>query len=356
MECALFTKTFLEPTHHAIGLLAGALPDCSFTIFARRFLPGWEFLDSRIRSRTTCDATNIPPLAHFGLEIAHIVFDGPFSIAAAAAARDADIPYILSFHGGFDTHVTIYRERMADALPHVLAAAAAVTVVSPQDIVRLAALGFRGRTEQIPVPIDLSLVPGRRKQAGHLVAVARLIEKKGIDCGVRALSLLPESYQLTVVGDGAMEPELRVLAARLSLGPRVVFTGLLPLHRTLDVLASAEVLLYPAREAADGDADGTPQALLWAQACRVPVVAGVAGSIPDIVRHRRTGLLVPPNDAGALAAAVEQLRDEPQLVEQLVREARIQVERRHSLSRIAERLRALYAQCARPRAERPACD
>jgi len=342
MECALFTKTFLEPTHYAIGLLAGALHDCHFTVFARRYLPGWEFLDSRIRSRTTCTATDIPPLKTLGLDIVHVIFDGPFSLAAAAAARDAAIPYILSFHGGFDTHVTIHREGMARALPQALSEAAAITVVSTRDVIRLAALGYRGRTEHLTVPIDLSLVPGRRERAGHLIAVARLIEKKGIDCAVQALSLLPQSYRLTVVGHGEMEPELRLLADRLSVSSRVTFAGLLPLHQTLDLLASAEIFLYPAREAANGDADGTPQALLWAQACCVPVVSGVAGSIPDIVRHRRTGLLVPPNDAEALAAAVRQLRYEPLLKERLVRAARTRIERRHSLDRIAGRLRELY--------------
>jgi glycosyltransferase involved in cell wall biosynthesis len=85
----------------------------------------------------------------------------------------------------------------------------------------------------------------------------------------------------------------------------------------------------------DGDRDGIPNVLVEGAACGVPVVSTPVSGIPELVQHEHTGLVVPPGDASALAAAIERLFDEDELCERLRSGARDLVEREFDLRRNA---------------------
>jgi len=131
-----------------------------------------------------------------------------------------------------------------------------------------------------------------------LLAVSRLVEQKGLDVAVRALPAVRERHPdtvLVVLGEG---PE----RARLE-GDGVCLLGRVP-----DVgawLRRAELLVHPARW------EGFGLALLEAMLAGLPVVATSVSSIPEIVVDGETGLLVPPDDADALAAAIVRVLDDP---------------------------------------------
>ncbi len=149
---------------------------------------------------------------------------------------------------------------------------------------------------------------------------------------------------MTIIGDGPCRHELQKLASDLGVEPRVTWRGFQGLDATLAAMAQSGILVHPARVADDGNADGTPQTILWAQAMGLPVVTTATGSIPDIVTHTDSGVLVEANDPNALADAVLGLVDADDFQEHLEHVVAPRVRARHSLDAVTSRLRATYEQ------------
>jgi glycosyltransferase involved in cell wall biosynthesis len=143
-------------------------------------------------------------------------------------------------------------------------------------------------------PTDLELPGGK-----IVVAIARLVPQKGVDVAVRAMAGLDAS--LVVLGDGPERPRLEALAHDLNV--RLLLPG--RVGDVASVLSRADVLVHPARW------EGFGLALLEAMLAGLPVVATRVSAIPEIVVDGETGLLVPPDDAGALAIALRRVLDDP---------------------------------------------
>jgi glycosyltransferase involved in cell wall biosynthesis len=132
--------------------------------------------------------------------------------------------------------------------------------------------------------------------------VARLEAEKGhptlLDAWPAVVRRVPNA-RLLVVGEGSRREELEAQAAALGITEWVVFTG-----RRDDVpavTAALDVAVLPSYREAQG------LTILEAMALSRPVVASAVGGIPEVIEDGRTGLLVPPHDAGALAAAITRL-------------------------------------------------
>jgi glycosyltransferase involved in cell wall biosynthesis len=146
--------------------------------------------------------------------------------------------------------------------------------------------------------------------------------------------LLDLSWSLEVIGDGrarcAVEDALYPLEARVTWAGEI---GPMEIARRL---ASADLCVWPALNEAFG------MALLEAQASGVPVVAGAAGGVSEIVVHGVTGLLIPPGDAPAFARAVRSLLlDRPRRAA-MAEAARCRVRAEHDISSAARRLNAVF--------------
>lgn len=178
--------------------------------------------------------------------------------------------------------------------------------------------------------VDLSaFVPGEAGDPRRLVSVGRLVPKKGFDQALWALSLLRargEEFEWDLYGAGALEGELRGLAERLRLSPRVRFHGHAARPRIIERLRNGGIYICASVETEDGDRDGLPNALLEAMAMGLPVVATAVSGIPEAVRHGVDGLLVPQRDPAALAEAVTTLLKDPALARRLSASARARVE------------------------------
>lgn len=158
----------------------------------------------------------------------------------------------------------------------------------------------------------------------RILSVARAMPKKGLDTLLAALARLPPdlAWRFDHVGTGPLLGELRARAERLGLNSRITWHGAQPRTRVLELLHAADLFCLPARIAEDGDRDGLPNALLEAMATALPVVATPISAIPEAVAHEKNGILVPPEDAGALAKAIERLSTDPSLRVRLGAEAR----------------------------------
>jgi glycosyltransferase involved in cell wall biosynthesis len=145
--------------------------------------------------------------------------------------------------------------------------------------------------------------------------------------------LLDLSWSLEVVGDGAAKREVE--DALDPLRERVTWSGALASAAIADRLAAADLCVWPALNEAFG------MALLEAQASGLPVVAGDGAGVREIVLSEVTGLLVPPGDAQAFAAAVRSVIVDPSRRTALAEAARRRVEAKHNISTAARRLAAL---------------
>ena len=148
--------------------------------------------------------------------------------------------------------------------------------------------------------------PNLPEDARILLAVSRLTAQKGLDVALHALAALRRDHPsavLVVLGEGPKREQLANLAAELGIADAVHLPG-----RVGDVAGwyrRADLLVHPARW------EGFGLALLEAMVAGLPVVASRVSSIPEIVLDGVTGLLVPPDDPEALAAAVDRTLREP---------------------------------------------
>ncbi len=180
---------------------------------------------------------------------------------------------------------------------------------------------------------DYGLEPG----AQIVGVVGRLEPEKGhptlIDAWPRVLRAVPDAY-LLIVGEGSRREALEHQVAELGIGSRVIFTG-----RRDDVpavTAALDVAVLPSYREAQG------LTILEAMALSRPVVASNVGGIPEMVEDGRTGLLVPPHDPEALAAAITRLLVDHPLADMLARAGHDLVHERFCLELMVRSIEDLY--------------
>jgi L-malate glycosyltransferase len=140
-----------------------------------------------------------------------------------------------------------------------------------------------------------SMTPPRRNRPPLIGTLGRLTHGKGVDVLLRALPAVAGVY-VVIAGDGPERQELENLADALGLADRVRFVGWLA--EPARFLAGLDVLVVPSR------AESLPLVILEAMHTGLPVVATAVGSVPEVIVDGSTGLLVPPDDPDALAAAL----------------------------------------------------
>src|SRR2546426_2111887 len=179
--------------------------------------------------------------------------------------------------------------------------------------------------------------------SGPVLFVGRLVERKGVAHLIEAIARLgPLGPRLEVVGDGPERPGLEGLAQRLGVANRVVFRGKIPPDELQASYARAAVCVLPSVLDARGDTEGLGVVLLEAMNHGTPVIASRVGGIPDIVEDGEAGLLVPPGDADALAAAVRRVRDDLALARRLGEAGRRRLRERFSWRAIVQRWLDVY--------------
>ena len=174
----------------------------------------------------------------------------------------------------------------------------------------------------------------------RLLSVGRTVEKKGYDVLLDALAGLPPelSWHLTHIGDGPLADALKTRAGSLDLAGRIEWRGPQPHEEVLAAYRAADLFALASRVGHDGDRDGLPNVLMEAQSQGLPCVSTSISAIPELIRDGETGLLVPPEDPRALAAALARLIRDPDLRRGLGRAGARRVRRDFAMGRGIERL------------------
>lgn len=237
------------------------------------------------------------------------------------AARLAGVPYALSCHAK-DIWLTSPDELTAKVRGAEVVLAC--TAAGQRELARHCdgcpvLLTYHG------VATDVAAVRRPRPTPPRILAVGRLVEKKGHDVLIRAAALLRDrgiAFQVRIVGEGVEWARLQRLVHRLDLDGHVSFLGPLSPGEIETEYESATVFALASRQALNGDRDGLPNVVLEAMTREVPVVSTTAGGVAEAVDNDRTGLLVPPEDPDALALALERVLKLPGLAARMGRAAR----------------------------------
>ena len=176
-----------------------------------------------------------------------------------------------------------------------------------------------------------------------IIAVGRLIPKKGFGDLIRACALLTgrvESFRCEIIGEGLLENELRRQIDELSLQDVVVLVGAKPQTELRRRLGAANVFVLPSVIDPDGGMDNLPTVIMEAMATGLPVVSTNVGGIPEMVMENETGFLVQPGDAAAMTDAIERVLNDGSLAARLGHSG---YERARTLFSIQNNIRELCA-------------
>ena len=178
------------------------------------------------------------------------------------------------------------------------------------------------------------------------LAVARLIERKGLADVLRAWSLLPRGrYALEIAGEGPASGALRALATELGLDTDVSFAGPLDREQIAARYRESDLFVLAPHEEAFGNV------FAEALACGLPVIGSNIGAIPDLVQHGENGILVRAGDCAAIAAAVRELGDDPSRRAAIALRNRARAEAMLSWDATADRYLSLYVELLGERAQ-----
>lgn len=241
---------------------------------------------------------------------------GPL-LADLRAAGVIEGRLLVSFRG-YDA--TQYPAQRPGIYRRLFAVADRLLPVSDSLQQRLQALGAPAdRLTRIPSGIDLERFPLQLRHPPvtpplRLLTVARLVEKKGLAVAIAAVAQLRQqgvALHYTIIGDGPLRPALTAQIAHQQLADVVTLSGWRDQDEVRQALYQAHIFLMPSLTAADGDAEGIPNALKEAMASGMPVIATDHAGIPELVSDGVSGLLVAEGKCDALAAAVQQLLAAP---------------------------------------------
>ena len=189
----------------------------------------------------------------------------------------------------------------------------------------------RGRATVVCCPADFIPVKGHK----YLINAVAILQERGLD------------LELWLAGKGVLEEELREQREALNLSNRIIFLGMLPHQRLMELYRRGEVdiVALPSVDLGGGEYEGVPVSLIEAMSYRVPVVSTTTGGIPELLGGG-AGVMVPPADPTALAEAIGRLIQDPELREQQGDAGRERVEESFSLEKVADELIARFETCA----------
>jgi glycosyltransferase involved in cell wall biosynthesis len=139
-----------------------------------------------------------------------------------------------------------------------------------------------------------------------VLCVSRLIERKGIRFLIEAIGMLKDDkIELVLVGEGNQEEELKQLAKDLGVADGVEFRGYVDHDSISDIYKNSDVFVLPSLN------EGMSNALLEAMASGLPVIVTDTGGTSELID--RNGIVVPKGDSNAIAQAVCELMDDPEV-------------------------------------------
>jgi glycosyltransferase involved in cell wall biosynthesis len=237
-----------------------------------------------------------------------------------------------------------------------LAVRASVMTIATNDYLEAVALpemGEAAKWQVVPFGVDERFRPGEQSEilirrfnlhyGEQVILFVGTLDKahyfKGLTVLLEAVAkLTSRNWKLIVVGGGGMRRQYERQARLLKLGQRVAFAGYVPVTELPDYYRLANLFILPSIN----QAEAFGLAALEAMASGRPVIASRLPGVRELVRHGETGILVQPQDALALAAAIENLLASPMEQQRLAQNALREVELNYRWTAVGRKLLAIY--------------
>lgn len=310
-KCLFYLHNTFENNHYALASFVQTMGENGvyFSFLAKRFLENrftdlWKKKDHFLIN-DVCVGDDFWKT----FDLLHVIFDGAPALALCMLAYTYDVPFVLSFHGGYDTNHKIFLPELRRKICFCVGHSQYTTVVCKSDLLALNGIGCpQNKIVLAPPAIDFSILPEINRNINYkITVVARLVPKKGIDTAIRAMAFLPKEYSLDVIGDGEQRQQLMSLADRLGLRERITWYGELPQRETLKIIARNTFFWHPARKTLDGNAEGIPQVLIYAIALGRLCISTYSGHISDLFELIDSGKLVGPDEPMELACTTQSM-------------------------------------------------
>jgi glycosyltransferase involved in cell wall biosynthesis len=256
----------------------------------------------RIVEQTVARFTTTCPVS-----ILHANFGGVSSWAAVRAAKRHDIPCVVTYQGS-DVHTILAHHRKGWQLCRDSFRLADLNLPVSHSLEKILRLHAQptGRCEVLRRGVDQTrFFPASTLSADPSVLfVGTVVKGKGIFDLLLAWTRVKRAHpnaSLTMVGPDRTKGLFAREALRLGVDNSITLTGPLPLPAVANLMRQSRLLCLPSHE------EGTPNCVMEALSCGLPIVATRVGGIPDIVEHEKAGLLVDKGDVEGLAAALSML-------------------------------------------------
>ncbi len=278
-------------------------------------------------------------IRRFGIKHLHTHYLSGPALLSEMACRSEQISYSVSAHAK-----DIYLTSADQARARIRHASFVATCTSANEqYLKQLWLPDQRKIHLIYHGIDTDYFsPGSRKddsRAGSaaplILGIGRFKRKKGFDLLIDACAMLRDSahhFECRIVGYGDQRHALAQQIRDMGLEDQVCLGEPVDGQEVRQLLRQANIFVLPCRISEDGDRDGIPNAILEAMSCELPVVSTTVSGIPEVIESQRNGLLVPPDDATALAGALTDLLADKDRAAKLGRNARRAVTKRFNWS------------------------
>ncbi|MFH5833517.1 glycosyltransferase family 4 protein [Halalkalibaculum sp. DA384] len=273
---------------------------------------------------------------------------GPNAVEIMGLAMAFDIPLVVTFHG-HDASRLLKNESYKKKLPELFEYASGIIIVSRHMIENLELEPWLEKVHVIPCSVDpqkfVIQKNGRSSDAIRIVHSGRIASTKGVPDLVKVFSELADNYpniELHIAGDGEELQRTKALARERGHNDKITFYGRVSQEQVRDLLNGADIFVLNSRTDANGDMEGTPVSILEAMCLKKPVVSTIHAGIPDVIQHRKNGLLVPEYANDELKACIERLICDSELREQLGEEAQATVKKSYTNKVMRQRINRIF--------------
>lgn len=285
-----------------------------------------------------CDKVGKLGAAHI-----HAHFAGASTTAAQIISSINRIPYSITAHAN-DIFVDAYGlKRKIDESVFT----ATVTSYNYDYLMKLCP-DKKDDIHVIPTALDLEEFPfepeRKEGQTTTIMAVGRLMEKKGFEYLIKALHILKGkgySFHCNIIGDGPLEGDLRKLIDDLDVGGMISLAGAKSMPEIIEGYGSSDIFVLPCVISSDGDRDGLPHTIIESMACGLPTVSTDILGIAELIRHHENGMLARQRDAENLADILIELIGNSELKRKLGAAARQTISNEYDVNKTAAKLRHL---------------
>lgn len=365
MKIAFFTETY-KPTVNGvtqtISNLKTGLEKLGHEVFV--FAPKHRRYKEKEKNVIRVPSLPNPVVKNYPLAIPHLIFievikalhldvvhtHHPFLMGdfAERVARELNAPLVFTAHTQYQTYAKFYTPFGLDLTEKFVLtrvkdfANRCDVVIAPSKTAEesLIRWGVRSKVRIVPNCLDLRIFePGSKKSPRNkrLVYVGRLAKEKNLKFLIEAFGKILKhapNTRLTIIGSGIYEAALRRRITSLKLSKRVDLLGEVENRKLPDFYRTSDIFVTASKS------EVMPVSLIEAQACGLPIVAVTAQGTNDIVRHGKTGFLV-PEDQESFSQACQKILKDRELRQTLSQNAAAEAEK-YSIETATQKLLEVY--------------